>query len=119
MEEKTSGGKLLGQDDIDALLSEAGLEGNSESDEEEEEAFSTDSHLNIKEKEKAIGDINIIIDSLCNKACLKRETGVQIIWNASTVFPMVTGLNLKIQGTEYTSLGVLNDNHLVVATSNQ
>ena len=118
MEETTSDGKLLGQDDIDALLTEAGLEGDNESEGEEEEASLSHSDSNIKDEEEATLDITRIIDTLCHNATLKREKGVQIIWNASKVFPMAAGLNLKIQGTEYTSLGVLQENHLVV-TSNQ
>jgi len=118
MEGTTSDGKLLGQDDIDALLNEAGLEGDNKSEGEEEEASFSHSDSNINEGEEAFRDIKIIIDTLCNRASLKREKGVQIIWNASKVFPMVAGLNLKIQGTEYTSMGVLHENHLVV-TSNQ
>lgn len=118
MERMTTGGKLLAQDDIDALLSEAGLEGDYSSKESEEKAEPPKKkNTFIRPQEKTSHEIRLVTEILCKKAFLKREEGVQIIWNASNVFPMVAGLNLKIQGMRYTSMGVLNEKHLVIECS--
>ncbi|MFH1489295.1 MAG: hypothetical protein ABII06_10345 [Pseudomonadota bacterium] len=115
MERMTTGGKLLAQDDIDALLSEAGVEGDYSSKGPEKEVGPPNKKSTFTQPhEKTSHEIKLVTEILCKKACLKREEGVQIIWNASRVFPMVAGLNLKLQGIPYTSMGVLNEKHLVI-----
>jgi len=115
MEGMTTEDKLLGQDDIDALLGEAGIEGNYET---------KDSDMGIKaphEKTPSIrfgkasdNDPRMIISFLRNRAYLERGDDVKVIWNASGTIPMATGFNINIQEMDYVSLGVLHQNHLVV-----
>lgn len=115
MESMTTDGKLLVQDDIDALLGEAGLEGNYESEKPEKKPSSTPKKRSSVRFSK-ITDEDAIdsFTSLYSKAILEREDDIRVIWNASGTIPMASGLNLKIQGMEYVSLGVLYENHLVV-----
>lgn len=111
----TTDDKLLAQDDIDALLGEAGLEGGYDSVKEEKAA---PKHT---VKKSAVRYSNITDDEahetmslLFAKALLERDNDVKVIWNASGTVPMATGLSMNIQNMEFESLGVLKENHLVV-----
>ena len=115
MDNMTTDGKLLAQDDIDALLGEAGIEGNYETDIPTKEPFHTPKKKsNIRFAKRKKEEIENIMGVLYNMAFLERESDVQVIWNALGTVPLASGVNMKIQGMEYVSLGVLRENHLVV-----
>ncbi len=107
--------QLLAQDDIDALLGEAGLDGGYDENKKEDlppplpEKQSSIKYAKISDK--AVQDILYILHT---KAYLEREDDVRIIWNASGTISMSAGMSMKIQDTDYTSLGVLFKSHLVV-----
>jgi hypothetical protein len=107
---------ILAQDDIDALLGEVGNDGDSESQEGRIEqppvtTFGTPKRVSDEE-------VQSLLDQLYRRAVMERERDVKIIWNASGVYPMTSGFNLRIQGRNYVSLGILNDTHLVVCPKN-
>ena len=107
--------QLLAQDDIDALLGEAGLDGGYDENKKEDlppPLPSKQSSIKYaKISDKAVQDILYILHT---KAYLEREDDVRIIWNASGTISMSAGMSMKIQDTDYTSLGVLFKSHLVV-----
>jgi len=116
MEGMTTEDRLLAQDDIDALLGEAGIEGRYETKEELQK-----SQPNVPKKTPSIrftrisdDDVRVTISILRNKAFLEREDDVKVIWNASGTIPMASGFSINIQDRDYVSLGVLHENHLVV-----
>ena len=116
MEGMTTEDRLLAQDDIDALLGEAGIEGRYETKEELQK-----SQPNVPKKTPSIrftrisdDDVRLTISVLRNKAFLEREDNVKVIWNASGTIPMASGFSINIQDRDYVSLGVLHENHLVV-----
>ena len=115
MDGMTSGGKMLAQDDIDALLNEAGLDGGYSEESAETPEPAPEPVFNQKTRSEE--DVVEILADLYCKASLKREKGVQVIWNAMGVLPMNAGMTMKIQGKDYMSLGVLNKNHLIVGSS--
>lgn len=115
MENMTADGKLLAQDDINALLGEAGIEGNYESETPVKEPSQTPKkRSNIRFTKRKREEIESIMGALFNMAFLERENDVQVIWNALGTIPLASGMNMTIQGMEYVSLGVLRENHLVV-----
>jgi hypothetical protein len=116
MEGMTTEDRLLAEDDIDALLGEAGIEGRYETKEELQK-----SQPNVPKKTPSIrftrisdDDVRVTISILRNKAFLEREDDVKVIWNASGTIPMASGFSINIQDRDYVSLGVLHENHLVV-----
>lgn len=114
MEGMTTDNKLLAQDDIDALLGEAGLEGGYEAEKSENEKNQVKKSSPVRFSSTTDNEVREILTSLFNKAFLEREDDIKVIWNASGVIPLATGLNVKIQGIDYASLGVIHDKHLVV-----
>lgn len=137
MEGTSADGAILAQEDIDVLLDQADkieeLEGSpkedvddlpSPDDKEEistSEDFPEERSLTSEGKppRRSDEDVKAMLFQLCNKAFLKRDEGIQVIWNASGTFPMTSGLGIKIQRMEYVSLGVLNKNHLIVGQKNR
>jgi hypothetical protein len=116
MEGMTTEDRLLAQDDIDALLGEAGIEGKYETKEELQK-----SQVNVPKKTPSVrftrisdDDVRFTISMLRNKAFLEREDDVKVIWNASGTIPMASGFSINIQDRDYVSLGILHENHLVV-----
>jgi hypothetical protein len=116
MEGMTTEDRLLAQDDIDALLGEAGIEGKYETKEELQK-----SQVNVPKKTPSVrftrisdDDARFTISMLRNKAFLEREDDVKVIWNASGTIPMASGFSINIQDRDYVSLGILHENHLVV-----
>lgn len=114
MEGMTTGSKLLAQDDIDALLGEAGLEGGYESEDTKQKIVVPKKQSPIRFAKKSDDEVRDDLAFLFNKAFLIREDDVKVIWNANGTLPMASGFQINIQGIEYTSLGVLHVNHLVV-----
>ena len=112
----TTNDKLLAQDDIDALLGEAGIEGSyaSETPEKKELTLTSKKKAIIRFAKKSDNEVKDLMLLLQNSTLLEREDDVKVIWNAQGTLPMVTGSTMKIQDAEYVSLGVLHDNHLVV-----
>jgi hypothetical protein len=53
-------------------------------------------------------------ENVRRKCQLKRVDGTQVIWNAAGTFPMTRGYTMQIQGVDYSSSGVFNQNHLVI-----
>ena len=112
----TTSDKLLAQDDIDALLGEAGIEGSYES----EKAVKKDIPPLPKKKsiirfaKRTDEEVKDIMSLLRHKAFLEREDDVNVIWNAQGNVPMISGSSMKIQDIEYITLGILYENHLVV-----
>jgi hypothetical protein len=116
MDGMTTDDRLLAQDDIDALLGEAGIEGKYETKEEPQK-----SPGNAPKKKPSVRftrvseeDVRFTMSILRNKAFLEREDDVKVIWNASGTIPMASGFSINIQDRDYVSLGVLHENHLVV-----
>lgn len=116
MESMTTDDKLLAQDDIDALLGEAGIEGNYEANETSiiKPQQGTKNKPVIRFTKRSDDEVLGLIHFLKNKALLQREEDVKVIWNALGSIPMASGLDIKIQEMEYVSLGVLRESHLVV-----
>lgn len=115
MEGMTTGDKLLAQDDIDALLGQAGLEGSYNSDKKAEPP--PKAHVNksaVRFSNVTEDEVHNTISILLSKALLDRDEDLKIIWNAMGTIPMATGFNMVIENIEYESLGVLKENHLVV-----
>ena len=112
----TTDDKLLAQDDIDALLGEAGIEGNYETKDSQEKTrhVPPPKTPSIRFLKRSDDDVRLTISFLRNKAFLEREDNVKVIWNASGTIPMASGFNINIQDREYVSLGILHENHLVV-----
>ena len=115
MEGMTTDDKLLAQDDIDALLGEAGLDGGYDSNNE------VKTLPKGSEKKSIVRFTNVTDDEayetmslLLAKALLERDDEVKVIWNALGTIPMATGFSMRIQDAEFESLGVLKENHLVV-----
>jgi hypothetical protein len=116
MDGMTTEDRLLAQDDIDALLGEAGIEGNYETKgpREKSRSESLPKTPSIRFLKGSDDDAKVTISLLRNKAFLERENDVKVIWNASGTIPMASGFNINIQDRAYVSLGVLHENHLVV-----
>jgi hypothetical protein len=117
MDSITTDDRLLAQDDIDALLGEAGIEGNYETSSETKRprlAGPPKPPPNVRFITASDDDARTAIAILRNKAFLAREDDVKVIWNALGTIPMASGSNISIQDREYISLGVLHENHLVV-----
>lgn len=116
MQGMTTNDKLLAQDDIDALLGEAGVEGSYESEIQDKKVLPQAPKKNavIRFAKKSDGEVKDLLPLLQNRALLERDEDVKVIWNAQGTIPMVSGSILKIQDIDYVCLGVLHDNHLVV-----
>ncbi len=116
MEGMTTDDKLLAQDDIDALLGEAGIEGNYDGDEPEKK-YSVKKPVDkpvIRFTQVSDEEVFSTMALLRSKAWLERGDDIKVIWNASGTIPMATGFTMNIQDEGYISLGVLRDSHLVV-----
>ena len=116
MEGMTTEDRLLAQDDIDALLGEAGIEGRYETKEEPQrsQAGTPQKPPSVRFSRVSDDDVRLTMSVLRNKAFLEREEDVKVIWNASGTIPMASGFSINIQDRDYVSLGVLHENHLVV-----
>jgi len=114
MADMSANDDLLGQDELDELLKEAGLEGNDAPESPAEKTPVTSKPLANKMAPVPRKDVSGLMECLFNKSCLNREEGIRIIWNASSVFPMNSGITLKIEGQDYISLGALHENHLII-----
>ena len=111
----TTDDKLLAQDDIDALLGEAGLEGGYDSEKEVEAKPKRPAKDSILKYSNVSDDeAHQTMSVLFAKALLERDNDVKVIWNAGGTIPMATGFSMNIQNMEFESLGVLKENHLVV-----
>ena len=115
MESVKTDGKLLAQDDIDALLGEAGLEENFKSEDTNiSSPKEPEKKTNIINARRTQEKIKELMNILYGIAFLEREDDVRVIWNASETLPLVPGLNMKIQGIDYVSTGILHEKNLVV-----
>ena len=115
MQGMTTDDKLLAQDDIDALLGEAGLEGGYDSKKEVEAAPKRSANKSIVKYSNVTDDeVHETMSVLLAKALLERDHDVKVIWNAGGTIPMGAGFSMNIQNMEFESLGVLKENHLVV-----
>ncbi len=108
----TTNAKLLSQDDVDAILTQSGLEGNCLPD--DDKPSSAPEKKPVTAKRRSHAEARALSYKLYNKAILEREKDVSVIWNAAQIMPMESGLNLKIQGRDYITLGILNERHLIV-----
>ena len=109
----TTNAKLLSQDDVDAILTQSGLEGSYDQN-DEENPHPEKEKKSVPTQKRSRAEAKAISYHLYNKAFLEREEGVSVIWNAAAVMPMEAGLNVKILGKDYLTLGVLNQRHLIV-----
>ena len=116
MEIMTTDKKLLEQDDIDALLGEAGLDGGYNSEKGEKFPSRVKKNSPIRFTKKTLAEAREALEILFKKTFLERDDDIKVIWNASGNIPMVTGLELNIQGMGYVSLGILHQKHLMVKT---
>ena len=121
MDNMTTSDKLLAQDDIDALLGEAGIEGDydSKKNKREEVYKAPKKKPVVRFAKRSNEEVKDTVFLLYNKAYLKRDDDVKVIWNALGTLPMVSGSTLKIQDSSYVSLGILHENHLVVKCSEE
>ena len=109
-------GKLLAQDDIDALLNEAGLEGDYEDESNQAGGEQQSTSTSFPQTRKIPTEqYESTLAHLRERASLEREEGIKIIWNAFKSLPMTAGLKIKIQEQGYVSMGVLEAKHLIVA----
>ena len=119
MKGMTTDDKLLAQDDIDALLGEAGLEGGYDSGKKVEvQPKQSDNKSIIRFSKVTDDEVHETMSLLLAKALLERDDGVKVIWNAIGTIPMATGFSMNIQEMEFESLGVLKEHHLVVKQKN-
>lgn len=117
MEGMITDDRLLAQNDIDALLGEAGIEGDYETNGLSEKVLHDTYRKNppsLRFIRRTENDAKIALSFLRSKAFLEREDDVKVIWNALGTVPMASGFNINIQDREYVSLGILHENHLVV-----
>ena len=116
MEIMTTDKKLLAQDDIDALLGEAGLEGSykSEKTDKEKANLPAKNESPIRFNQISLAEARKTLENLFKKTFLERDDEVRVIWNAFGSIPMVKGQKVNIQGIEYISVGTLYENHLFV-----
>ena len=118
----TTDDKLLAQDDIDALLGEAGLEGGYDTDTPSDEVKAvprkTENDSALRFSNVSDNEVQETMSVLYAKALLERDEDVKVIWNAVGTIPMATGFSMNIQEMEFESLGVLKENHLVVKQKN-
>lgn len=108
-------GKLLSQDDVDAILTQSGLEGDYDSKDSSVPAH--DEKRFLKNRRRTQEEADSLSCQLYNKAFLEREEGVSVIWNAAGAMPIDCGQSVKIQGKEYLILGVLQERHLIVGST--
>ena len=59
-------------------------------------------------------DVENTMAQVYARAILKREEGVRVIWNVLGILPLVSGINIQIEGKDFLSLGVLQGKHLIV-----
>jgi hypothetical protein len=116
MEIMTTDKKLLAQDDIDALLGEAGLEGGYKSDKTEELPSRVKTDSPVRFTKRSMAEAREALEILFKKTFFIRDDDIRVIWNASGNIPMMQGQRINIQGMEYVSLGILFKDHLVVKT---
>lgn len=116
MEGMTTNAKLLSQDDVDAILTQSGLEGSYDQN-DGKEAHPANEKKIIPTKQRSQDEAKALSYHLYNKAFLEREEGVSVIWNAAEVMPMEAGQSVRIQGMDYLTLGVLNEKHLIVGSN--
>ncbi len=112
MDAMTSSGKMLSQDDVDAILNESGIEGDYESKEDAPEPH--EEKRPFAAKRKSADEVKRLSGHLFAAAFLEREDGVAILWNASGVMPLEAGRSLQMNGRDYVTLGVLRERHLIV-----
>ena len=115
MEGMTTKAKLLSQDDVDAILTQSGLEGSYEQN--DEKGSQPEGKKIVQTKQRSKEEAKALSFRLYNKAFLERENGVSVIWNADEVMPMEAGMSFKILGEDYLTLGVLNEKHLIVGST--
>ncbi len=112
MESMTTNENLLSQDDVDAILSQSGLEGSYA--EKDDTPSPSPEKKAVATKPRTQEEARTLSYKLYDKAFLEREKGVSVIWNAAEIMPMESGLNIKIQGKDYLTLGVLNERHIII-----
>jgi len=115
MNNMMTSGKQLSQADVDALLSQSGLEGSYESEDSTEKSKRPEKKT-VRSKQRSREEAQEISYRLYNKAFLEREEGVAVIWNAEGVVPMDPGQTIRIQGKDFITLGVLSERHLIIAS---
>ena len=111
-------GQLLAQDDIDSLLNEAGVGGGNEPEESTEPEPEKKPPPTIEPIQRTEEDVENTMAQIYDRAILKREEGVRIIWNALGILPMIPGIDVEIEGKDFLSLGVLQGKHLIVSSKN-
>lgn len=114
MDGMTTDDRLLAQNDIDALLGEAGIEGNYETKAPSSHESPPKNSPSIRFLKRTDEDAKSTISLLHDMAFIEREETVKVIWNALGTISMTSGFNINIQDREYISLGVLHKNHLIV-----
>ena len=115
MESMTTDKKLLAQDDIDALLGEAGLEGGYKSDKKEKLSSKAKNDSSVRFTKRSMAEAREALEILFKKTFFERkDDDLKVIWNAFGNIPMANGKKINIQGMEYVSVGILFENHLVV-----
>jgi hypothetical protein len=108
--------QILSQEDVDALLAGAADDQGSpaEAAGRVSEPKSRAVPGNVMRSESEAREI---LAHLCRSACVPRDKGVSIIWNASGLFPLTSGYSMEIQGKTYVSLGPFGHEHLVVGSN--
>ena len=104
--------KLLEKNDIDTLVNHTDGEENDQSGKNNSEQIKT--QLDPVPDLKRTEDPKMILAKLLGRAHVERDQAVQVIWNASGVFPLKIGTRMKIENKSYISLGAIDDTHLIV-----
>ncbi|MDB9823202.1 hypothetical protein OAC89_05840 [Deltaproteobacteria bacterium] len=116
MEETTTEDRLSAEEDNDSIPDEQGREGGTQSEEATKAGPPQKSKREtvIRFAKRSDDEVMATISLLRNKAFFKREGDVKVIWNALGTISMTSDLSLNIEDTEYVSLGVFRESHMIV-----
>ncbi len=105
--------QILSQEDVDALLAGAGTE-DEVTGEKPASVTEPGPKTFVPNVMRSESEAREILANLCRSACVERDKGISIIWNAAGLFPLTSGYSMDIQGKQYVALGPFGEEHLVV-----
>lgn len=116
MKGMTVADQLLAQEDVDAILTQAGLEGDYGSEGIKGKILAHKRTGTPRTRSDA--EVKAITSALFRRTLLERNQRVAVIWNAAGVMSLDSGMGIKIQGIDCVTLGVLHERHLVIEYAN-